>query len=65
MVTALVRMFGSSERIVREPIRRETLEAAITTAVKRSDPVVSLSLVSPSSVFLQTHRSKRTGPSKA
>ena len=38
MVTALVRMFDFPERIVREPIRRETLEAAITTAVKRSDP---------------------------
>ena len=57
MVTALVRIFGSSERVVREPIRRETLEAAITTAVKRSDPCcepfigVTVECISPNSSF--------------
>jgi hypothetical protein len=38
MVTALVRMFHSSERMIREPIKREALEAAITAAVKQSGP---------------------------
>ena len=38
MVTALVRMFRPSERITREPIKRDALEAAITEAVKKSGP---------------------------
>ena len=37
MVAALVRMFYS-QRITREPIKRQALEAAITAAVKKSGP---------------------------
>ena len=38
MVSALVRIFHPSERITREPIQSDALEAAITEAVKKSGP---------------------------